>query len=92
MDDLASATGEILDACMNRGMELPFVMVAVAANSSIYAHRYEEDETGDGLDVVPLAEHIVGPGFQLPINMMLVDATGEAVRIVIGREGGATFH
>ena len=92
MDDLARAMGEVLDACLNRGMVLPFVVVTVAVNSSVYAHRYEADESGDGLNVVPLAEHMVDPGFVLPINMMLVDATGEAVRIVIGREGTATFH
>jgi acetone carboxylase gamma subunit len=43
-----------------------------------------------GLEAEMLVEHTPGGMMQMPINVMIVDATGEAVRVLITPEG-ATF-
>jgi hypothetical protein len=68
-------------------MPLPYLVAAVALNGSCYVVRVP----AHGQDPVKLAEHTTGPGFQLPINIMIVDATGQANRVVF-RQGGATWH
>ena len=40
-------------------------------------------EAGDGLEATPLAEHGDPGDFASPINMMVVDQTGQATRVTI---------
>jgi len=65
-------------------------LVAVAINGGILGARYLLDETGEGLEAEMLVEHTPVGMMQLPINVMIVDAKGEAVRVLITPEG-ATF-
>jgi hypothetical protein len=90
MGDLTKLLSSALETCLANGMELPFVCVAAAVNGSVFAVRYEQD--GDGLRAAPLAEHIQGGAFVVPINIMIMDQTGEAVRVSIDRAGAATYH
>jgi len=64
-------------------MTLPFVAACVSANGSVMALRYEASVDGDGAEAVTLAQHTDGPGFALPINIMISDRSGEAVRVTI---------
>ena len=90
MGGLTSFLGSALKTCLARGMELPFVCVAAAVNGSVLAVRY--DQADDGLRATPLAEHFQEGVFIVPINMMIMDQTGEAVRIKIDHEGAVTYH
>lgn len=91
--DVATTIGEALTVCLERGMTLPFVLAAVHPNSSVFCLRYEENEAGEGLTAVPLADHTgEGDGFALPINIMITDQTGEAVRVTITQDGMTTYH
>ena len=85
MEALANEIGEMLNTCLEKGMVLPFIVVSVSTNGSVLVLRYEQGD--EGLDAVPLAEHFVQPGFDLPINCMLVDQVGDAARIVIAQDG-----
>jgi hypothetical protein len=91
MEDLAQQLGEILATARDSGMVLPYYMVAVAHNGSMIFIKYEEDQAGYGLKAEQLADYINDDGFMIPINMMLVDKTGQAVRVFIGQEGKPKF-
>lgn len=54
--------------------------------------RYDKNKDGDGLTATPLAEHYDQAGFVLPINIMIADQRGEAVRVTVTHEGPTTFH
>ena len=79
-----------LSACLTRGMELPLICVAAAVNGSLFAVRYER--TDAGLHGTLLAEHNVERGFVLPINVMIVDQTGEAVWVKVDVTGSVWYH
>jgi hypothetical protein len=79
-----------LSVCVTRGMELPLICVAAAVNGSLFAVRYER--TDAGLHGTLLAEHNVECGFVLPINIMIVDQTGEAVRAKVDVTGSVWYH
>jgi hypothetical protein len=54
--------------------------------------RYRENDQGSA-DCDVLAEAIPPPGFALPINMMFIDARGEAWRGVLTAKGpSAPIH
>ena len=61
-----------LNACIDRGMQLPFILCAVAPNGSVAAIRT------DGVERELLVEHIEPEGFRLPITILVLDHAGEA--------------
>jgi hypothetical protein len=75
---LAAKITEAISACLQRGMKLPFVVAMVGPNGSVFCLRYDMSEAGDGLEATPLAEHGDPGDFASPINMMVVDQTGQA--------------
>lgn len=85
MDQLTEALASLLDQCIDRGMQLPFVTVVVAPNGSVMAGRYT------GSAHMPLTTHVEDPGFRLPINIIIADQTGEAARMTITQDG-TTYH
>jgi hypothetical protein len=87
---LPGILGAFLQTCLDRGMVLPFVCVTAAANGSIFAVRYVQ--AVDGLEAAPLAQHVEGPGFTLPINIMIMDQTGEAARVKLETTGTMSYH
>ncbi|SRR5258708_142727 len=92
LDDVANALGGLLTEVINEGATLPILIIAVAANESMFYGRYYDGgdyESLGGLDCEPLAEHIMDDNFAPPINMMLVEAKGAAYRAVI--EPGASM-
>jgi hypothetical protein len=64
---------------------LGFILCAASLNGSVFCIRTA------GSDREILAEHYEGGSFQLPINIMVIDQTGEAARIAIEAEG-LKFH
>ena len=70
-DELA----DILDECLAKGMQMPFVIAAVSPNGSVYATRF----SAPGALPETLAEHCEGEGFSLPVNVLVLDQTGQCV-------------
>jgi hypothetical protein len=93
--DLAGAIGQFLGAAMEEGgFKLPLYLVAVAVNGTMTFVRYvpsNGENADDGLTPELLAEHTEGAGFQLPINVALIDSTGEAARMLIRGPGEPEF-
>jgi len=87
MAQLSEHFGDILSACEDRGMQRPFIVCAASPNGSVLCVRANPD--GEEPDV--LAEHYDAHMFRLPITVMVLDQTGEAVRITITVKGVA-FH
>jgi hypothetical protein len=82
---------DVLRVCLDNGFQLPLYVAAVGINGSVMFFRFTDG--GDHLIAEPLVDHDAGTGgLVLPINIMVSDARGEAVRVVIGRDGEATFH
>ena len=74
-----------LNACVDRGMQLPFILCAVAPNGSVAAIRT------DGVERELLVEHIEPEGFRLPITILVLDHAGEVACITIDAER-TSFH
>jgi len=64
---------------------MPITLACVAINGAVICSKYS---THGSADCEILAERIPSEGFRLPINMMFVDARGEAWRAVISETGG----
>ena len=88
---LAAKITEAINTCLQRGMKLPFVVAMVGSSGSVFCLRYDKNETGDGLEATPLAEHGDPGDFASPINMMVFDKTGQAARVTI-TDVGLTYH
>jgi hypothetical protein len=86
-DDLVNMIGNAFARCLELGMAPPFVAACVGANGSVIALRYVNAANGVGLDLTPLASHAAGVGFTTPINIMVTDQDGEAMRFTIGPDG-----
>ena len=87
MEEMTAVLAEILQECERKGMTLPFVMVAASRNGSVLAVRVP----GGGRDVELLSEHSEEGMFDMPITCVVLDKTGEAVRITIQAEE-VTYH
>jgi hypothetical protein len=74
---------EILNTCLMRGFHPPLHLCAVSVNGAVIVVRYAQNADQMGMTCKVLAEHYPGPGFVLPVNMMVSDASGEAVRVVL---------
>lgn len=79
------ALGEILQTLLAQGFELPFYLAAVGCNGSFICSEFQPGP--EGLICEHVAERLVGEGLAAPVNMMIVDARGEAARVTIGRSG-----
>ena len=82
MKDLLEAAMELTE----QGFEFPFHIVLLGLNGSLMGLRFEPDEGGEKATAKPLVDHIEGPGFAFPINVMLVDARGKSRHMLIRSE------
>ena len=87
MTDLASCFSSLADRLLSSGGSLPIHMVGIARNGSVFVVTYRE--TDDGVD----ADFILDPTghMMLPINIMTLDALGNAAHVVIAHEA-VTFQ
>lgn len=89
-NDLSKSIAAVIEGCLEKGMQLPFHLAVVAINGSAIVARYTE-ANDEGLDCEILAQHYENGAFKLPINWMIVDATGEAARVTI-ESGNLSIH
>ena len=75
-----------LSHCIDIGMKQPCVLCAVSPNGSVLAMRFSE-----GHDPDPLMEPVENDAFTAPLNLMVVDRDGKAMRVVINR-GEISYH
>lgn len=92
LETLGDAFGEIFSECRGLGMPLPYLAALVGINGSSTVYRLTAGQDHDGLDAEFLMTHEVGGGFQTPINIMIVDASGDAVRVTMGHDRTFTTH
>jgi hypothetical protein len=77
----------ILQGCLDQGFEPPLYVCAISVNGNAVVTRYAYHPLGAGMETTFLAEHTPEPDFILPINMMITDTRGEAVRVLLQSEG-----
>jgi hypothetical protein len=84
--DLTELIRGALRACIDRGMQAPFILCAASPNGSVLCMRID--------DIPPemLAEHHEPAGFRIPITVMVLDQTGEAALITIDAERRMVVH
>jgi hypothetical protein len=88
MEQLTLAIAERLESLLNEGFDLPMQFAAIAVNGSSINGSYEPDDEG-GLKPKITAQSFEAAGFQLPINIMFVDALGRMAHLVIEVGGKA---
>ena len=64
---------------------LPYFLVAIAVNGSIMALRCTEQN--QGIDAQVIVSRLINEAMELPINIMIVDAVGEACRVMLAPAG-----
>ncbi len=95
-DLIAQVAQAIEELTTERGFEIPLYVAAIAANGSAMILHYRWTDAAhpeEGLDADLVADHSAEPGFQFPINLMFVDATGErAARMVFNQKDRQWMH
>jgi len=83
----------VLEECYSRGMQLPYLFVAVSLDGRVMGVRFTEAEDGEGLDAQPIAGNPSALAtMPMPINVMIVDATGQATCALISGPGAVMFR
>jgi hypothetical protein len=77
----------ILHELIEHGFELPVHCAMVGVNGSVSATLIEKVEGQPNLSTERTVEHIVDGRFVVPINVFFVDSRGEAVRVVVKKDG-----
>ena len=78
--------GEMLLECLQRGFELPLYLCVIGVNGAVLVIRYTPGEDQEGLKCEALTQAIPAQGFRVPLNIMISDTTGKAVRVVVERD------
>lgn len=81
---MSEMLAEVLRDLLARGFELPFRFAVIAINGTSMLGSYEPRD--DGSVEASIAYSSEDP-LRLPINMMFVDACGDAVRVVLSNDG-----
>ena len=85
MSDLARNLAKIIQELIDRGWQSPICFAALGTNGFVQTGAYAIDEEAqqwtfqNGLSQMPADEEDI----RLPINIMLVNTEGEAVRVVL---------
>ena len=75
---------DIINACLERGFVLPLHLCAVSVNGAVVVVRYDQaQDDEDSIDGEVVVQHFPDAGAQLPINMMITDANGDAARVLL---------
>ena len=81
--DLHQQAAQFLDSARDHGFQPPFYLVTVGCNGAMVYGRFVLSPAGDSLIGNILAHHSEPPGFQAPINLILVDSRGEVMGATI---------
>jgi hypothetical protein len=97
MEDLVEKIAHAIDELITeQAFEVPIYVASIAANGStlvFHCHWTDQEHPEKGFDADIVTEHNVEPGFQFPINIMFVDATGErATRMVMSQKDRQWMH
>ena len=93
LDPLREDVTAILEECYSQGMQLPYLFVAVSLDGMLMGVRFTEAEDSDGLDAQPIAGNPNAlASMSMPINVMIVDATGQATCALISGPRQVTFR
>jgi hypothetical protein len=82
MDDLSEAIDALLMQMIDSGAAMPIYLACVNRNGSMIYCQYRANDRGT-TDCEVLVETISAQGFALPVNLMFVDAHGEAYRAAL---------
>jgi hypothetical protein len=85
--DLAESMADALEHCLKSGMKLPFVWCAVAVNGGVLVLRFQ----GPGITPEVVAD-VTPDGMRLPVNSLIVDREGTALRMVITPDEDVEFY
>jgi hypothetical protein len=83
VDALGAQIGFALAQLMGDGFKLPIRFASVSTNGSFLCGTITAREEAGGLDCETPVMHAPDGSFAFPINMMFVDAGGEAARVLI---------
>jgi hypothetical protein len=86
MEKFTEEVPEILEQCHLRDW---CFRISIAVNGSIMALRCTEQN--QGIDAQVIVSRLINEAMELPINIMIVDAVGEACRVML-TPGSATFQ
>ena len=87
MQEVSARFLEIFDACVEQGMQVPFIVCFASRNGSVLCVRV----TGEERAADVLAERFEPEGFTMPITGMLLDQTDKIAHVTITAEH-MTFH
>jgi len=82
----------ILQELIEHGFEPPICCTMVAVNGSVSSTLIQKVEGEPRLSSTRTAEHVVDGQFVVPINVFFVDSRGEAVRVLVRRDGQLEFR
>jgi len=82
---LSEELGQCIEALLNDGFELPLYFTCMAVNGTMIYGRYALGDEEVGGEI--LASYGPDDAFALPINIIFVDHTGKAARVVFGEDG-----
>ena len=78
---------DIITALLAQGFTPPLCLCAVDSKGTLIAMRYDYNSTTEAFDPHLIAETDPEGAMYFPINMMVVDARGEAARVVFQFDG-----
>ena len=79
MDDLAAVMKNVVAHLLARGWRPPFYFTAIAWDGAVTYGCCADEGRGN------FSITANGPEFELPVNLMLANANGKAVRMLIGQ-------
>jgi hypothetical protein len=85
MEDIVTAFVTAIEQLLHAGYALPMHCTAVGLNGALMHVRYEA--AAGALSAAVLADQAPDAGFTVPINVLFVDAKGQAARLLIGGTG-----
>jgi hypothetical protein len=85
MEDLNLMFARFLEEVIDRGFKLPIYTITVGNNGWIGAGQYDVSPIGANFEFTKLVEYSPSEIVKLPINIILIDSTGQAARCLIQR-------
>jgi hypothetical protein len=78
----------MVEACLTHGFQAPLTWCAVSVNGAVLVVRYVYiPGSTTEMEARVLAEHFSEDGFALPAHVLVTDASGQGVHMVLQPEG-----
>lgn len=82
-----AAFAAVLEQLLATGFQLPISFAAISSNESFMCGTYRTNPEAGGLSCEIPVMHSPEEMTRLPINLLFVDSTGEAARVVFQETG-----